>query len=141
MRWNRTKKIFVVTFALILLAGLVYGGKWYLIGRKCNRRAEEFQRKVETLRKQAKADLPVGAKREAVVRFFEMHGMGLTEEAPELDKSPHPIEGTLHFSGDKECGSLVCGDDRSAIVLQVGVDEHGTVIVEPDVQGIYTNCL
>jgi len=141
MRWNRVTKIFSLMVALLLLAALVYGGRWYSIERRCSHRSQEFQRKVETLRKQANKELPVGTRREYVARFLEKNGMGLTESAPGFDKSPHPVQGTLHFAGDKECGSLVCGDDRSAIVLQVGVDEHGTVMVEPDVHGIYTNCL
>jgi len=141
MRWNRVTKIFSLSVALLLVAALVYGGRWYSIERRCRHRGQEFQRKVETLRKDAKKELPVGTRREDVARFLERNGMQLTEDAPRFDKSPHSVVGTLHFAGDKKCGTFLCRDDRSGIVLQVGVDEHGIVIVEPDVNGIYTNCL
>jgi len=40
-----------------------------------------------------------------------------------------------------ECSSLACGDDSSLIGVQVDVDGNGTVVSDPVVVGMYTDCM
>ncbi len=40
-----------------------------------------------------------------------------------------------------ECENLACGDDSSLIGVRVKVDIDGTVLADPVVIGMYTDCL
>ena len=105
---------------------------------QCKKRAEEFQAKVDTIRRDAKRSLKVGARKDDVARFFASENIPLT-----LDKigPDYDAIGTVDFKGIAECESFACGDDSSQIGVRVKVDVDGTVLSDPVVIGMYTDCL
>jgi hypothetical protein len=106
--------------------------------RQCKKRAEEFQAKVEVIKRDAKRSLKVGAKKDDVARFFASENIPLTFDRIGPD---HEATGTIYFKGIAECENLACGDDSSLIGVRVKVDIDGAVLVDPVVIGMYTDCL
>src|ERR1700677_226259 len=104
----------------------------------CKARAAEFMTKVELIQRDAKSSLKVGARKGDVVRFFASENVPLP-----FDNAGRGYEatGTLYFKGLAACESLACGDDSALIGLRVKVDADGTVLSDPVVIGMSTNCL
>jgi hypothetical protein len=73
-----------------------------------------------------------------VVRFFASENIPLTFNQIGQD---HEASGTVYFKGLAECESFACGDDSTLIGVRVKVDIDGTVLSDPVVIGMYTNCL
>ncbi len=73
-----------------------------------------------------------------MIRFFASENIPLTFDLVGQDKE---ATGTLNFKGLAECENLACGDDSTSIGVRVKVDIDGTVVSDPVVIGIYTNCL
>jgi hypothetical protein len=105
---------------------------------QCKERAAEFQAKVELVQRDAKNSLKVGTNRDDVARFFASENIPLTLDQIAQD---HKATGTLHFKGLAECENFACGDDSSLIGVRVKVDSHGTVVSDPVVIGMYTDCM
>ena len=105
---------------------------------QCKKRAEEFQAKVEVIKRDAKKSLKVGAKKDDVARFFASENIPPTFDQIGPD---HEATGTIYFKGIAECENLACGDDSSLIGVRVKVDIDGTVLADPVVIGMYTDCL
>jgi hypothetical protein len=97
----------------------------------CKQRGAAYSARVETLRRDANEKLKVGTKKDAVIRFFAENGIPVTFLRDE-------VSGTIYTSG---CAPSGCGSDAALLGLQVRVDEAGTVVSEPVVGAIYTNCL
>jgi hypothetical protein len=120
--------------ALILLPALV-GSNGCLFYRyqspACKERGAAYAGRVEKLKRDAHDNLKIGTKREDVIRFFKENGIPLTSVEGEAT-------GTIHTTG---CAPSGCGTDDALLGLRVKVDKTGTVISEPVVGAIYTNCL
>jgi hypothetical protein len=97
----------------------------------CKLREKSYQERAEKLKTDAHAALTIGTRKDAVVRFFEANGLPLTLTSSEAS-------GTIHLLG---CAPTGCGSDDAILGLRVKVDGAGTVISEPVVGGIYTDCL
>ena len=124
--WN--SRTVVVVFGVVLVT-LAFAGTSVM---NCARRGRALQVKEETLRQEAEAKLRIGTERDAVSRFFDEHGMKVTFAYGEAS-------GSIITSG---CAPfLACGKDSALIGLRVHVDSAGTVTSQPDVIGMYTDCL
>jgi hypothetical protein len=97
----------------------------------CKQRGVAYAARVEKLKKDAHQNLKIGAKKEDVTRFFAENGIPLSFFEGEAT-------GTIYTTG---CAPSGCGSDDALLGLKVKVDEAGTVISEPVVGAIYTNCL
>jgi hypothetical protein len=105
---------------------------------RCKQRAAEFQAKVELVRRDAKISLKLGTKKDDVTHFFASENIPLTIE--QIGQN-HEASGTIYFKGLAECQNFACGDDSSLIGVRVKVDADGTVLSDPVVIGMYTDCL
>ena len=97
----------------------------------CKQRDAALTQRLDPLRHRAHDKLKVGTKKDDVIRFFADNGIPLTIEG-------HEASGTVRTLG---CAPLGCGTDDFLIGVRVGLDDAGSVKSEPDVGGIYTNCL
>lgn len=97
----------------------------------CKRRGAALNARIEKLKREAHEQLTIGTKKQAVVRFFEAHQIPVTFIGNEAI-------GTIKVSG---CAPSGCGPDDASLRVLVKADENGTVVSEPDVGSIYTNCL
>jgi hypothetical protein len=105
----------------------------------CRQRATAFQTRVERIRADAKSSLKPGTKKADVIRFFASENIPLAFFPTE--DNHEDATGTVYVSGLAECEDIACGDDAALIGLRVGLDEHGAVLSEPEVVGMYTDCL
>jgi len=97
----------------------------------CKQQGDAFDARVEKLRRDAREKLIIGAKKDAVIRFFAENGMPVSFAAGEAT-------GTVSTTG---CAPAGCGSDAAYLGLRVKVDELGTVTGEPVVGAIYADCL
>jgi hypothetical protein len=97
----------------------------------CKQRGAAYNARVETLKREAHEKLRIGTKKDAVVRFFAENEIPVTFSRDEAS-------GTIYTSG---CAPSGCGSDDALLGLRVKVDEAGTVVSEPVVGALYTNCL
>jgi hypothetical protein len=97
----------------------------------CKQRGDAYSARVETLNREAYEKLRIGTKKDAVTHFFAEHGIPVTFNRDE-------VSGTIYTSG---CAPSGCGSDTALLGLRVKVDEAGTVVSEPLIGAIYTNCL
>jgi hypothetical protein len=86
---------------------------------------------MEALKRTAHDRLRIGTKRDEVIRFFAENGIPLTIEGDDASVS-------ILTSG---CSPFGCGSDAFLLGVRVKLDEAGNVKSEPDVGGIYTDCL
>jgi hypothetical protein len=86
----------------------------------------------------AKNSLRVGTKKDGVVRFFASENIPLAFVQVGREQE---ATGTLYFKGLGECNNIACGDDSALIGVRVSVDSDGTVLSDPIVVRMYTNCL
>ena len=148
LRWKLGIAIPLVLFAagLVCWFAVPYCRFWlweaYMAVRPvpsiCKGRGVAFQTKVERIRTDAKESLKPGAKKADVIGFFasenvpvDFHQVAGYNEA----------SGQIYVRGLAECASVACGDDSALIGVSVQVDESGTVLSEPEVVGMYTDCL
>jgi hypothetical protein len=97
----------------------------------CKQRGAAYAARVEKLKRDAHQNLKIGTKKEDVTRFFAENGIPLSFIEGEAT-------GTIYTTG---CAPSGCGSDEALLGLKVKVDKAGTVISEPVVGAIYTNCL
>jgi hypothetical protein len=105
---------------------------------RCKQRADEFTAKVELIKQDAKNSLKIGTKKDGVANFFASEKIPFTFD--EIAGN-HEARGTIYFKGLRDCENVACGDDSALIGVQVNVNADGTVLSDPVVIGIYTNCL
>jgi|ERR1700728_1517738 len=105
---------------------------------RCKQRAADFQARVKRIRGDAKLSAKPGTKEADVASFFA------SEKIP-MDSykiaGRNEVSGQIYVTGLAECASAACGNDSAMIGIRVEVDEHGTVVSDPVVVGMYTNCL
>jgi len=94
--------------------------------------------RVKRIEANAKMSLKPGTKKADVTAFFasEKIPMGFYKMAGQNEAS-----GQIFVTGLTECASVACGDDSALIGVRVDVDENGTVVSDPVVVGMYTDCL
>jgi hypothetical protein len=119
-----------VGFVIVLLVNSV-GCLYRCHSAACKHRGAALSARVETLKREAHERLKVGTKKDAVIRFFAENDIPVTFNGDEAS-------GTVSTSG---CAPSGCGSDAALLGLRVKVDEAGTVISEPDVGAMYTDCL
>lgn len=104
----------------------------------CKQRAADFQARLKQIKSQAKASLKPGTREADVTRFFESEKIPMNSSRI---AGQSQVSGQIYVTGLAECASVACGDDSAMIGIRVDVDENGTVISDPVVVGMYTNCL
>src|SRR5262245_60304001 len=97
----------------------------------CEQRSDAYLARVAKLKRDASETLQIGTTKDTVIRFFENNGIPVTFVGGEAS-------GTIFLKG---CAPFGCGSDDALLGLRVKVDKAGTVISEPVVGAIYTNCL
>lgn len=106
----------------------------------CKQRAAQYAARVEKLKRDAHDNLKIGTKKQDVILFFKENGLPVDFVKVTYEPSGKVYEatGTISTTG---CAPFGCGSDDALLGLQVKVDEAGTVISEPEVGALYTNCL
>lgn len=106
----------------------------------CKQRGAAYAARVEKLKKDAHENLKIGTSKQDVIRFFKENGLPVEFVKVPYERSGAVYEatGTIHTTG---CAPSGCGTDDAILGLRVNVDRKGTVISEPVVGAIYTNCL
>ncbi len=108
------------------------------VPRVCKDRTAQFSARVESIRQHAKGSLRVGATRDDVARFFASENIPVSF----YRVAGHNVaSGQVYVAGIPECANVACGDDSALIGVRVDVDENGTVISDPVVVSMYTDCL
>ena len=105
---------------------------------RCKERGDAFQAKVALIRREAEDSLKVGTRKDAIVRFFASENISLNFD--QIGARQEAI-GTVYLKGLPECENMACGDDSALIGVRVNIDADGTVLSDPVVTGMYTNCL
>lgn len=105
---------------------------------RCKVRAADFQARVNRIKADAKASLKPGASKADVAAFFASEKMPM--DSMKIG-GRNQVSGQIYVKGLPECASAACGDDSALIGVRVDVDENGTVVSEPVVIGMYTDCL
>ena len=126
------RKLLLASVMLLLAAVLVSCFPFYRYqSAACRQRGAAYAARVEQLKRDAHEKLSIGAKRDAVIRFFAENGIPLAFVGGEAT-------GTISTIG---CAPAGCGTDAALLGLRVRVDNKGTVIAEPVVGALYTDCL
>lgn len=73
-----------------------------------------------------------------MAHFFASENIPLTIDQIGQD---YVATGTVYLKGLAECENFACGDDSALIGVRVKVDIDGTVVSDPVVIGMYTDCL
>jgi hypothetical protein len=97
----------------------------------CKQREAAYNARVETLKREAHEKVKIGTKKDAVILFF-------TENHIPVTFSRDEASGTIYTTG---CAPSGCGSDAALLGLRMKVDEAGTVLSEPVVGALYTDCL
>jgi hypothetical protein len=135
---KKSRWILIATFAVlavILVVGYVlFGWMFYRYqSTDCKERGKAYRLRVERLERDARMSLRIGTRQEDVIQFFQENGLPVS-----FDKLTSEYEGTIYVKG---CAPAGCGSDDALLGLRVKVDSTGTVVGEPVVGAIYTNCL
>jgi len=127
-----TRKLLPATVGIVIVLLVNSVGCLYRYhSASCKQREAALSARTETLKREAHEKLRIGTKKDAVIRFFAETGIPVTFTRNEAS-------GTIYTSG---CAPSGCGSDAALLGLRVKVDEAGTVVSEPVVGGIYTDCL
>jgi hypothetical protein len=122
------RKILPLLVAVVLLITSII---LYRRRAACKERDAAYHARVERLERDAHEKLKIGTKRDAVASFFAENGIPVTFSADEAS-------GTVYTSG---CAPKGCGTDAALLGLRVKVDDAGTVVSEPVVGALYSDCL
>lgn len=104
----------------------------------CKQRAADFNAGVKRIEAKAKISLQPGTKKAEVINFFASENIALNSYKV---AGRNEVSGQIYVTGLPECASAACGDDSALIGVRVDVDEDGTVVSDPVVVPMYTNCL
>lgn len=117
---------------LILVVGSLTGYFWWHHERsECKKRGNAYDTRVEDLKRKAHQQLQIGTEKSQVIKFFQANGIPISFIEGEAT-------GTIYTTG---CSPFGCGTDEALLGLRVKVDGKGTVISEPQIGALYTNCL
>lgn len=98
----------------------------------CEKVTDVATAREEALKREALESLKIGTKKDAVIRFFESQKIPVRFDRNEAI-------GEIHIHGG--CAPKGCGTDDLLLGLRVDVDAAGTVLSEPVVVGMFTDCL
>ena len=105
---------------------------------RCKQRAADLEAREKRIEANAKTSLKPGTKKADVAAFFASEKIPMnSHQIAERNE----VSGQIYVKGLAECASVACGDDSAMIGVRVNVDENGTVVSDPVVVGMYTNCL
>jgi hypothetical protein len=128
--WGCMKQTLVpVLFLGSVLVGC--GGFSRYQSAACKQRGAALTARVKTLERDAHKELSIGTRKDAVIRFFAENSIPLTFVGDEAT-------GTIYTTG---CAPTGCGSDAALIGLRVKVDKEGTIMSEPVVVSLYTDCI
>jgi hypothetical protein len=105
---------------------------------RCKQRAADFQARVGRIEAGAKVSLKPGTTKTGVTSFFASQNIPV--EFYQI-AGHNEASGQIYVTGLAECASVACGDDSALIGVRVDVDGNGTVVSDPVVVGMYTDCL
>ena len=97
----------------------------------CKQQGAALTARVKTLEREAREKLIIGTSKDVVIRFFAENAIPLAFVGDEAT-------GTTYTTG---CAPTGCGSDAALLGLRVKVDKEGTVMSEPVVVSLYTDCL
>ena len=123
----------------ITIAVIVVGSVWFVKQYRCQRRNADFARRLANIKQDAGEQLKIGAKKADVTRFYTERKTPFEVVTWSYKDGGQEAIGTLYTIGG--CAPLGCGSDRALIGVRVKVDADGTVIGEPEVLDMYTDCL
>jgi hypothetical protein len=83
--------------------------------------------------------LKIGTKKADVTRFYTEHKIPFEVVSWGFKDGGSEAMGTIETIGG--CAPLGCGTDNALIGVRVKVDADGTVIGEPEVISIYSDCV
>jgi len=98
----------------------------------CEKVADVATAREEALKREARESLKIGTKKDAVIRFFESQKIPVRFDRNEAI-------GEIYIHGG--CAPKGCGTDHLLLGLRVDVDAAGTVLSEPVVVSMFTDCL
>jgi hypothetical protein len=131
-------KAFTVSIAIAVAIVLVASIGWFGIRQyRCKQRNAAFSRRIKIIKQDAHQQLRVGTKKDDVARFYAEHDIPF--EVARFKDIGSEVIGTLFTVGG--CAPLGCGTDNALIGVRVKVDADGTVIGEPEVVDMYTDCM
>jgi hypothetical protein len=118
--------------AIVVVVVAIVGVCWFGL-RECNcqRRNAAFGRHIETIKQDARAQIKLGTRKSDDARFFTEHNIA-------FNIADSLASGFIEASG---CAPFGCGSDAAVINVRVTLDDTGAATKEPQVVGIYTNCL
>lgn len=105
---------------------------------RCKQRATDFEAREKRIEANAKISLKPGTKKADVTAFFGAEKIPMNSYQI---AGRNEVRGQVYVKGLSECSSVACGDDSAMIGVRVNVDENGTVVSDPVVVGMYTDCL
>lgn len=98
----------------------------------CEKVTDVATAREEALKREAHESLKIGTKKDAVIRFFQSQKIPVRFERNEAI-------GEIYTHGG--CAPKGCGTDDMLLGLRVEVDAAGTVLSEPVVMSMFTECL
>jgi hypothetical protein len=123
-----------IAAAIILVACVGWFG---ITQYHCKQRDAAFSQRIKIIKQDAHKQLKVGTKKDDVARFYTEHEIPF--EVAQFKDVGAEVIGTLYTIGG--CAPLGCGNDNALIGVRVKVGADGTVIGEPEVVDMYTDCL
>ena len=130
LRWTIT-----IGGAIVVVGLGWFGVKQY----RCQRRNAAFERRIGSIKQDAREQLKIGTKKADVARFHTEHKIPFEFVSRPFKEGGSESIGTLYTIGG--CAPLGCGTDNALIGVRVKVDADGTVIGEPEVVSIYRDCV
>ncbi|HEX5434477.1 MAG TPA: hypothetical protein VFY05_09595 [Candidatus Angelobacter sp.] len=135
---KKSGRILIATFAMVaavlVVSCVLFGWMFYRYqSTSCKERRKAYEIRVDSLKRDARTALRIGTHQEDVIRFFQENGFPVS-----FDNGMSEYEGTIRTKG---CAPAGCGSDDALLGLRVKVDSTGTVVGEPVVGTLYTNCL
>lgn len=134
-----------LSWSISVAAALVFAGSG-CAGMKlhCQQRNADLARRIESIKQDAHEQLKLGTKKADVARFYAEHKISFEVVSRpfkdgESEVTGNEAIGTLYTTGG--CPPFGCGSDRLLIGVRVRVDADGTVVGEPEVVSMYTDCL
>jgi hypothetical protein len=124
--------ILIFLSAVLVIGFLLTGFPFYRYqSAACKQQGAAYAAREEKLERDSREKLRIGTRKDAVIRFFAENGIPVAFVRGEAN-------GTISTIG---CAPAGCGSDDAVLGLHVKVDDLGTVVAEPVVVGLYTNCL
>ena len=120
-----------ITIAVLVALAVFLGVRQYRSHMLCLARKDSLRKLVEGLTDDARGQLRPGTNKAGVVRFFQDHHM-------QVDFGYGIASGSFVTSG---CAPFGCGADTAIVGVSVKVNGDGMVVSEPQVSGMFNDCM